>query len=203
MAAIAKMYGMVWAFGRVSVELKQIKNPDDETKFIVGIILALKQPRKAYRRISFSHLLLPVISVCAVLAQVMLVKKLLLHSACCRGYCLRVIIHERDLFENDRIVYRLMSVLSPSERTVIFYENGRNSHRVDTHERFDYDISRFLFMFAAYLLRRHCAGAGDPAVKVVALSCSHGPDPNSRLSEGSRPTAVGVNYSAYVFESTV
>lgn len=47
------MYGMVWTCRRVSVELKQIKNPDDEIKFIVGIILALKQPIKAYRRISF------------------------------------------------------------------------------------------------------------------------------------------------------
>lgn len=51
------MYEMVWTCGRASVELKQIKDPDDEIKFIVGITLALMQLKKAYRRISFFALI--------------------------------------------------------------------------------------------------------------------------------------------------
>lgn len=55
---------------------------------------------------------LSVIGVCTVLAQIMLVKKLLLHSSCsgCDSEC--VVIHKCDFLKHYRIMHRLVCVFA-------------------------------------------------------------------------------------------
>ena len=124
---------------------------------------------------------LTVISVRAVLAQVVLVEKLLLHSACCGGDGQRVVVHERDFLQDYGIVDCFVRVLAPGERTVALYENRRNAHRVNSVERFNYNLAGLLFVLATDLLRGHSPGAGDLAVEVVALGGAHRLDSYSCL----------------------
>ena len=64
---------------------------------------------------------LPVISVRAVLAQVVLVEKLLLHSSGGRSYRQRMVVHERNLLQDYGIMHRFVRVLAPGERSVALY----------------------------------------------------------------------------------
>ena len=64
---------------------------------------------------------LPVISVRAVLAQVVLVEKLLLHSSGSGSYRQRVVVHERDFLQDYGIMHRFVRVLAPGERSVALY----------------------------------------------------------------------------------
>ena len=53
---------------------------------------------------------LPIIRIRAVLAQVMLIQKLLLHSACCGGDGQRMVVHECDFLQHHGIVDCLVRV---------------------------------------------------------------------------------------------
>lgn len=64
---------------------------------------------------------LTVISVRAVLAQVVLVEKLLLHSSGSGSYRQRVVVHERDFLQDYGIMHRFVRVLAPGERSVALY----------------------------------------------------------------------------------
>ena len=78
-------------------------------------------------------------------------------------------------------MHRFVRVLAPGERTVALYENRRNAHRVNSVERFNYNLAGLLFVLAADLLRGHSPGAGDLAVEVVALGGAHRLDSYSCL----------------------
>ena len=131
-----------------------------------------------------------------MLAQVVLVEKLLLHSSGSGSYRQRVVVHERDFLQHHGVVHSFVRVLAPGERTVALYENRRNAHRVNSVERFNYDLVGLLFVLAADLLRGHRPGAGDLAVEVVALGGAHRLNANARLRERGRPAAVGVYNSS-------
>ena len=112
-------------------------------------------------------------------------------------------VHERNLLQDYGIMHRFVRVLAPGERSVALYENRRNAHRVNSVERFNYDLAGLLFVLAADLLRGHRPGAGDLVVEVVALGGAHRLNANARLRERGRPAAVGVYNSSDSRESAV
>ena len=67
---------------------------------------------------------LPIVCVCAVLAQVVLIKKLLLHGRDCGVKHEVVPCHERELLEDDSVMHSVHGVCTPCERAMAVDEHG-------------------------------------------------------------------------------
>ena len=68
-----------------------------------------------------------------------------------------MVVHERNLIQDYGIMHRFVRVLAPGERSMALYEHRRNAHRVNSAERFNYDLAGLLFVLAADLLRSNLA----------------------------------------------
>ena len=73
-----------------------------------------------------SLIFLPVISICSMLAVVMLILQFLGGRLYLRRENLASCCHLSDFFQNNRIMYCLKAILSPGKRSMAFAEYGRN-----------------------------------------------------------------------------
>lgn len=98
---------------------------------------------------------MPIIRIFSVVAEVMLIQQLLLHT-CLRGVELeRMEVHKRNFFQNNGVMNRLVCILAPGERAVAVNEDGGNCRRVFAMERLDNHIASLFFIFACNFLRGH------------------------------------------------
>ena len=67
---------------------------------------------------------LPIVRVCAVLAQVVLIEKLLLHGRDCGVKHEVVPCHEREFLEDDGVMHGVHWVCTPCERAMAVDEHG-------------------------------------------------------------------------------
>ena len=98
---------------------------------------------------------MPIIRIFSVVAEVMLIQQLLLHT-CLRGVELeRMEVHKRNFFQNNGVMNRLVCILAPGERAMAVNEDGGNCRRVFAMERLDDHIASLFFIFACNFLLGH------------------------------------------------
>lgn len=119
---------------------------------------------------------LPIIGIRAVLAQVMLIKKLLLHSVCTKGERFGVKCHKSKLLQYHTVVNSGMGILSPGERTMTVYKNSGNVVGGEVVKCFDDHISSFFFVLSGDFFGCHFAGAWNFAIEVIGVSGAVGRD---------------------------
>ena len=81
-------------------------------------------------RQSAPRFLLSVVGICPMLAQIVFIQQILADGAGVRVQLIRIERHFSRFFQNDRMVHRLLGVLSPAERCVVFHEDTRHRRRV-------------------------------------------------------------------------
>ena len=89
---------------------------------------------------------LPVIGVLAVLSEIVLVEKLLLHPSGRGIYHHRVPVHECDLLHHDGVVHGVHCVLAPCKGAVGVHRHARYVRRRLPSEGLDYDAPGLLFI---------------------------------------------------------
>ena len=98
---------------------------------------------------------MPIIRIFSVVAEVMLIQQLLLHT-CLRGVELeRMEVHKRNFFQNNGVMNRLVYILAPGERAMAVNEDGGNCRRGFAMERLDDHIASLFFIFACNFLLGH------------------------------------------------
>ena len=112
-----------------------------------------------------------------MLAEVMLVVQLLLHPGLVLAELERMEVHERDLFEDDRVMNGLVRILAPREGAMAVDEDGWNRRRILARERLDDHVAGLLFLFARCFFRGHFARTGNLSVEVVARVVPSGATP--------------------------
>ena len=138
-----------------------------------------------------------------MLAEIVLVQKLLLHVSAVGVEHHGVPVHEGDLLHHNGVVHRLQGTLAPGERTVRMHHDAGNSGGVSAGKGFDDNLAGLLFVFARDLIGRHEAGAGDVTIEIIPVRRAHGGNIAPSLSERSRPAGVRMNDAAALGERLV
>lgn len=111
-----------------------------------------------------------------MLAQVVLVKEMLLHSICARieQHCMQ--IHKSDFFHHYGVMHCVYRILSSCERTMAEYHNSGNIFSCLAVKGLDDDFTCLFFILTNDLRFRHRARTRNVTVEVITVCRSHGRD---------------------------
>ena len=112
-------------------------------------------------------------------------------------------VHERDFFQHNGVVNRLVRVLAPGKGAVAVDEDSGNRSGVFALEGLNDHIAGFFFIFACNFFRGHLARAGNFTVEIIALRRAERLDADACLRKARCPAAVRMDNTAAFRECLV
>lgn len=147
--------------------------------------------------------LLSVVSIRTVLAAEMLFYKKRIHS-CIWIYTEGNKCHLSNLLSYYCMIYCLVGILSPCERTMILYQYTWSVNWVDiVLLEFVNDNNTCIILIFCHLVSSHIICARNCIVEVVGMSCSNARNVLTSLSPCCSISRVSVDHSANLREVTI